>query len=289
MFESGNYTGNNAKKPGRTKQMGIFLATVILIAAFFWGGCADEQEETVEETIVATVNGEPVYSTEFKRVFEQQVDSPVVLGESLGDHGEEQKMEVLENHFIIPILLQQAADKAGVVISEEEIEERYREYTVAFGGEERLMAQLESLNISREELIEDIARELLIQQYLKYYIENYLNENPRDRINENLALPDEEVRAYHQQLLEHYAELQNLIASDDPGIPREQLEQYMAELNEQYGPVLEEEDFEVIAAQLEDEMRRDVIAQHRKNKEQGLIARHIDELKEKADIQIHIF
>jgi len=220
---------------------------------------------------------------------EYQMQGVDLDSEEMSDTLEELEQHVLDNYFIIPTLIKQKAEEEGITVSSEEVEERYQEYVATFGGEEELLQQLEAVNMTREDIDEDIAHELSIQNYLDYYMEQYLEDNPEEKVVEDeIEVTTEDLEEYYQQLRSDYNEIKELLEEGDPEMPIEQVEAYYELLTEQYGEALEKDDFEAIKPQLEEEIREEMTAQMKEEKLQRVISEHVRKLREQSDIEQNI-
>lgn len=292
-----NKRKKNTKSSVPRKKGSITIAIVLLIGlalstSLF--GCDGETGISQGEEVIATVNGEEITKEEFAQAIEQEKIQYQMQGidldsEEMASTLKELEQQVLDNYFIIPMLITQQAEKEGITISDEEIEERYQEYVTAFGGEEELLEQMELANMSRSKLDDDIVRELSIQNYLEQYMDKYLEENPGERIiEEEIEIERAELEAYYEQIINEIYELKELMEADDPDIPMDQVEMYFLQLEELYGDILEEEYSEEAMLQLEKEMREQRAFQMKEEKVQRVILEHISNLKENSDIEINI-
>lgn len=280
------------RKKGSIKIAIVLLIGLTLSTSLF--GCDGETGISQGEEVIATVNGEEITKEEFAQAIEQEKIQYQMQGidldsEEMASTLKELEQQVLDNYFIIPMLITQQAEKEGITISDEEIEERYQEYVTAFGGEEELLEQMELANMSRSKLDDDIVRELSIQNYLEQYMDKYLEENSGERIiEEEIEIERAELEAYYEQIINEIYELKELMETDDPDIPMEQVEMYFLQLEELYGDILEEEYSEEAMLQLEKEMREQRAFQMKEEKVQRVILEHISNLKENSDIEINI-
>ena len=288
----------NSKMSNAPRRYGLLPAAVIILVGFVLittlVACDEDSAAIQTDQVVATVNGEEIYRDDFEQALEQEKMQYEMQGMDLGseemaDTLKELEQHVLDNYFIVPTLVKQKAEEEGINVSDEEIEERYQEYVVAFGGEDELLDQLEAANISREDINEDIANELSIQRYLDNYLDEYLEKNPEERVvEEEIELTTAELEEQYQQLRNNYEEIKGLLEEDDPEMPVEQLEMYYEQLKEQYGDLLEEDDFEAIKPQLEEEVREQRAAQMKEEKVQRVLSEHVTELREESDIEQNI-
>jgi len=253
-------------------------------------------EEIIPEDVevVATVNGEEITREEFLIVLEQQMmqyqmqgvdfDSPEMAGMM-----DELIHQVLNSNFIFPILLEQKAEEEGITVSEEELDDAYQQFVMDFGGEEILEEQLEAAGMSKGELLEDLEREMYVQNYLNQYMEKYLDENPDQKIDQDeIELAADEVEEHYRQIREQYEQIKTAVEADDPQIPAEQAEMYLEQIEAQYGEILEADQFEDIEHLVEELMREDRAAQMRQEKEQTILMDHLAELEEESEIEKNI-
>lgn len=292
-----NKIKNSTKLIALSGKGSITIAIVILVGLALSAaliGCDGETGISTDEEIIASVNGEEITREEFSRILEQEKMQYQIQGIDLGSEEmtatlKELAQQVLDNFFIIPMLIAQEAEKEGIAISDLEIDERYQEYVTAFGGEEELLEQMETVNLSRIDLENDIVRELLIRNYLEQYMDKYLEKNPGERIvEEDIEIGRAELEAYYEQIINEIKELKELMEADDPDIPMEQVEMYFLQLEELYGDILEEEYSEEAMLQLEKEMREQIALRLKEEKVQRVILEHISYLKENSDIEINI-
>ena len=279
------------------KTMYIAIAAVAIIglgiAAMLgvFGDLTGTGEKADNGEVVATVNGEEVTRAEFNQAFEQEKMQYEMQGidlesEEMSEMLGELEEHVLENYFIIPILLEQKAKEMGVEVTEEEVEERYQEFVVQVGGEEELEEQMAAADITREELEQDLVRELTIQNYLEQYLEEYFEDNPDERVDkDDIELSAEEVENRYQQIQGQYDQIAQMLEEDDPDMPREQLEMQLSQLEEQHGPILEAAGFEEVETELEEKIIEERVAQKEQEKEQGILMNHIEKLQEESEIE----
>lgn len=293
-----DFVREKSKKSNAPRKYGYLAAAVLIMVFFalstFLTACNEDSTVVQTDEVVATVNGEEIYKDDFEQVLEQekmeyQMQGVDLDSEEMSDTLEELEQHVLDNYFIIPTLIKQKAEEEGITVSSEEVEERYQEYVATFGGEEELLQQLEAVNMTREDIDEDIAHELSIQNYLDYYMEQYLEDNPEEKVVEDeIEVTTEDLEEYYQQLRSDYNEIKELLEEGDPEMPIEQVEAYYELLTEQYGEALEKDDFEAIKPQLEEEIREEMTAQMKEEKLQRVISEHVRKLREQSDIEQNI-
>lgn len=282
------------------------IAIIVVIASLFLIACDNgedmaQPEEVVDQDagaengeVVATVNDEEIYRTELDQAMEQEMMQYQMQGvdlesDEMAEMLDELEEQVLENYFIVPTLVRQKAEEEGITISEEEIEARFQEYAEAFGGEEELLDQMAQVNMSREDIDQDIVRELTVQNYLDRYMEDYLEENPEEKVvEEDIELTTAELEEHYEQLRAEYLEVQEMLEEGDPEMPLEQIEMYYQQLVEHYGEALEEDDFEAIKPQLEEEIRQQMAEDMKEEKVQRVLSELVSQLREESDIEIDL-
>ncbi len=273
----------------------LFLLTGLACIAFL-AGC-EENQAVPDEEIAATVNGEVITMEEFENALELEKMQFLMQGMDL-DQPEmaetlaQLEQYVIDNYFIVPTLLVQEAEAEGITASENELQERYQEYVIAFGGEEALQQQMESVNISMEAFEKDIYRELTIELYLDHYMEIYFANNPAERIVESeIEVEEAEVEAYYTQILQEYSQLKELLESPDQEIPADQLEQlemYLMQLEMEYGDLIESDDPEALKDELRKEFQAFMTNQLREEKRQRIFSEHLEELRGSSEIELMI-
>lgn len=115
----------------------------------------------------ATVNGVKISMADYEKNKAQVEQSATQSGEDPTDPAtatqiKTQALDVLINTEV----LRQEATKAGVTVTQEQIDARYAEIVKSLQGEDKLAARMKELNITKESLMNDISSELLIQTFL---------------------------------------------------------------------------------------------------------------------------
>ena len=137
-------------------------------------GCSDGGNRTV-----ATVNDEKITEAELDKVLQSQ------YGQSVLDT------------LIVNKIVEQEAEKLDIKLTDEEIEEEYKVYTESYGGEDALKKALESLNMTTEDIKNDIRIYLLTVKVMEDYVD----------------LTEEDVKAYFEENKESFATPEQVEAS----------------------------------------------------------------------------
>lgn len=160
------------------KQYGIAFLIVALMGGALWymlekqgrveTGIFDKITALVRpEPAAVKVNGEKIAQSLYQKNYEQLALQAASQGADAADPAtaeqiKKQAIDVLVNSA----LLKQAARNAGIVVTPEQITERYQGIVDAQGGEEALAARMAELMITKEGLMSDIEDEILIQTHL---------------------------------------------------------------------------------------------------------------------------
>jgi hypothetical protein len=117
---------------------------------------------------VAVVNGEPISRKDFNRSYNQVIRELQMQGfdpsadSDMIANLQDQTMQSL----ISSTLLVQAASRAEISISNEQVDERFSEIEEGNGGPEELARRIAEFGLSKKDLRRDIRKELAIQAHL---------------------------------------------------------------------------------------------------------------------------
>ncbi len=146
-------------------------------------------KEGEADEVVATVNGEEIMKEEIDEIAEQQrqqIEQQMsMMGEEIDSEEIDKRIEVMKVQILdmqVEIaIVNQAVQEYEETVDEEELEERYDEVIEELGGEEMLDQMAERMGMSEEEIEEQIA--------IIVYLENYLEGR-----SEELEPSEEELR-----------------------------------------------------------------------------------------------
>lgn len=152
-----------------------------------------------EDSTIALVNGETIPMGDLLLMEQQELQQMYMRGLQQGSDQEQEiiasiRPQILED-LISVLLVQQQAERDGIIAEEDEIEEMYQQYVQQFGGEQQLQQQLSMAGITEEELRNYIAEQIPLQKYLEQFYATHLSE-------EDLSFTEEELRALYEQLLQ---------------------------------------------------------------------------------------
>lgn len=128
--------------------------------------------------VVMRINGQDVHKEQVLAEYEQMK----VLYKSIGidvDTPEMQQImqEALLSNTISTVVLIQEADKAGIVITDEQVREKMKEVTAQYPSEEEFKKMLSELSISQEDLEEKIRNQLKTSKFFAENLERLIEEN----------------------------------------------------------------------------------------------------------------
>ncbi len=177
------------------KCLGLMLPLLLLAALVGCGDVEMENGAAQEDDAVAIVNGEPVPRDEFDEMLEMRMEmyemqEPVGEGEEAAEMDEMIKQQTLDE-LIAQTVIMQNAEAEGVAAGEEDIEEQYQLLKGQY-GEEEFQALLEEQNMTSETLRENIAYQLVIQEYIEEKAVEELGE-------EALEVTEDELKALYEQ------------------------------------------------------------------------------------------
>ncbi len=184
----------NKDSKGKKTIFAVSLAVIIVlivVAVFYYKNTKISEAPTIEDKIVATVDGSSINQSELdirlgQIISQMEAQGRVVLKDS--EEEKQLKSRVLENLINDEILLQNAK-KAGLKITPEEIDKEIKDIISRVGSEEKFKAQLKSENIKEEEFRDIVAKQFLIQKYILANVD----------IN-SISVTDEEVSKFYEQI-----------------------------------------------------------------------------------------
>jgi len=138
------------------------------------------------EEIVATVNSQEIKKEQFEAEFERMKSLYARQGIELHDEDENNLKKLLLSNMINNVLLQQYAEEEGIKVSDEEINNEYQALLSRFESEEEVNEFLSLLQLSKDDLMDKIALQLLAQKCIYIYIEENIDDL-------ELKLSDEEI------------------------------------------------------------------------------------------------
>ncbi|MFM2424092.1 MAG: hypothetical protein RLZZ70_481 [Candidatus Parcubacteria bacterium] len=148
------------------------------------------QSWVMPEPVAATVNGEKITQAQFEKNRNQLIQQ--AIGQGVDPATDPVKTEIDTQALDILIntaLLRQAADAAGILVTEDQVNARYDEIVTSQGGEEQLAARMAEIGITTESLREDIRGEILIQTHLTATLDP-----------STIEITDEEIKTFYDSV-----------------------------------------------------------------------------------------
>lgn len=167
----------------------IFKTLLILSLILLLNGCSQSTEG-----LLAKVDGEEITEEEFnvqlegfKGIYEKQLgkDAMSQLDED-GRTREEILREQIIEKMIMERIIKKETDKMNISVSEEELNEKMKEYADATGGEEVFNTYLEENNLSEDFFRENLRKELLVNKHKEEYMRS-------------LTITEEEAKEYFEK------------------------------------------------------------------------------------------
>ncbi len=187
------------------KRNGLIAAAVIIVlcaiaagAFLFYNKSSDAVTVKEYPEVVAVVNGEEVPRDDFLQSYEQangiamQQGIDPTLDPAIMAEVEKQALDIAVN----TVLMLQEAEKAGITVSDERVDEEVAKLEEQFGGAEQLAAALAGVGLDDAGMREDLREQLVVDQYITNSLEWT-----------TIEVTDEDVRAYYDEVAAQVADV----------------------------------------------------------------------------------
>jgi len=217
--------GMESKTP--TMHTKLIVAIVVIVVALlgyflFFGNSASNLPPTTAETvgIIKASDKGPVARVNDSEISRELYNSLIInltnIAESQGlDITDASIQSEIKNQAVISLvnneLLLQTAASEGIAVDDETVKTQYESILTQAGGEEALETQLENARISKKMLKQNIAEQLVVNQYL----EGILGVN-------DFSVTDEEIGVFYNSLVSQVAEGTEVPALADVRVQLEQ-------------------------------------------------------------------
>ncbi len=188
-----------------SKVLVLFVIAALVLPSF---GCSgnkgedDSAQSTEGDVLVVTVNGRELYENEIAKE-ENRIRTQLagrVPMQQLEGMGEVIKQQAV-NNMINRVLLEQAADRAKIEISEEEVKERADQVKSGFGSDDVFKEQLEMSGLTEAGFEQEVELALRIESLL-------------DKQTTDLQATDEsDVRSFYDENIERFKKPEQVQAS----------------------------------------------------------------------------
>lgn len=176
---------------------------------------------TPEPPLAAEVNGEPIYLSEYEQELGQYEASLEAQGiDPESEEGQEnlnQAQKWILNVMIEQRLMEQAAEKAGITVTEEDVNGEMEAMIAESGSEEAFRAQLEEWGETYEEARREVRAQLIGMAMTERVLEGVPEETEHVHARHILVDTKEEAERLHAQLEAgaDFAELAKAHSQDD--------------------------------------------------------------------------
>lgn len=194
------------------------LLATLAVSAVLFAGCGLKSGNAI-----ITVNDKKITQAQFDEMLDKQAGSGMF--KALGIDVKEDKDSILYllmkerivNELIIKSLLDQEADKRGIKVSNEDIDDAVKEIVDKLGSKEQLNTLLKQNNITSAQFKEDLRQEVKMKKLAKELGSSSVSDlEVKNYYNKNIAkfkYPDK-VRASHILISVNPVEITEIIKSD---------------------------------------------------------------------------
>lgn len=146
--------------------------------------CGDDEE------VVATVNGEAIYESEWQQVVDQMTMQYTQMGMDLESEEGSEMLEMIEDQALESLIQQTAvvqyAVDEGTKVNDSDIDGRIDEMIAQYGGESEFEAVLEENDYTMDSFKDYLYDELIIETFLDDYLDD-------------VDVSEEEVKEYYEE------------------------------------------------------------------------------------------
>ena len=174
-----------------------FCFSLFIFLAFIFSGCSPKVEDK-KTTVLATVNGDPIFVGDFLNVYQQLKAEQDDISQKNPKIIEQLKTRAL-NESVILTLVRQEAVKRQIRASKEQVESHLANWKDGYppGGFEEMLKKQNTSEIQLKQRIED---QLLIEKIAETLFTN------------ETLIPDEEVKTYFKQHEKEFIEPERIHA-----------------------------------------------------------------------------
>ena len=150
----------------------VIVAIIIVFGALEASGTTHVVMPFVNQfQAVAYVNGAKISKADFEARKTQILNSPQAQQLDLNDPNVLSNVEgqILDEMINTELLLQEAK-KAGITATDDEVEQQYNDIATRFGGEDKLLAELQKNDLTHDGFLKNISDQLAIEALLNQNI-----------------------------------------------------------------------------------------------------------------------
>lgn len=167
----------------------VFSATVVFFDFLAW-----EEGERAPSGVVAVVNDEEIDREEFEMYYQNMKSMYEMQGIDVEDEEglRRQLQEQILSELISSALIIQEAEKEGLTVSQEEVQDNYQEILANYESQDQLEEELSYFNMTLDDLKDNVRDNLLIEKYRAFYKQEKVDE-------EELIVSQEELEERYEQ------------------------------------------------------------------------------------------
>lgn len=162
----------------------MILAAMSLSVVGCSGGNNDTSISTEQGQVIATVNGENIYQSDFDALYKEYYNY-FGANEEAAKYLDEQK-ELLVEELVNTEVLMQKADELGITCTDEEAQETYNEIKAQY-GEELFNQMLAYSNITEEDYLNELKRQIVLMDLQE------------EMLKDSKPITDEEIKTYYDE------------------------------------------------------------------------------------------
>ena len=167
----------------------VFSATVVFFDYLTW-----EDGGRAPSGVVAVVNDEEIDREEFEMYYQNMKSMYEMQGIDVEDEEglRRQLQEQILSELISSALIIQEAEKEGLTVSQEEVQDNYQEILANYESQDQLEEELSYFNMTLDDLKDNVRDNLLIEKYRSFYKQEKVDE-------EELIVSQEELEERYEQ------------------------------------------------------------------------------------------
>ncbi len=181
------------------RMMVIFTACLFLLVAinYVWA-----EEKAASKEGVATVNGKPIDPAAYDREMKKLNMRYEKTGQKLSDEERKKIESAVLDDLITREVLYQESEKAGIKVSDEEVNKQYDMIVKRYPDEKKFKELLKQWDFTEEEIKSEIKRRTAVQELIKTNVTDKINIEDKDvkkfyDDNPDKFQSSEEVKASH--------------------------------------------------------------------------------------------
>ncbi|MFH1092088.1 MAG: peptidylprolyl isomerase [Pseudomonadota bacterium] len=148
----------------------IFLAAAVLCLTLGAASAVSAEDKAPQTDQAAQINSQPIFMVEYNRELARMQRQAFQKGMPTAEQLRNMQLTAM-NNLINAELLYQAAEKSGVKITPEQVDEEIKKIKQQLAGEDKFKAFLESENMTEADAKRSVHRSLVIQQFINQEVQ----------------------------------------------------------------------------------------------------------------------